>query len=687
MRRGLDDYFYGESGLESEVLAAASSANVTGAIITGAVIGAAGNYMSAKQSNKPKKGYTDQTTTQTPYKDDLYGPDIEAVLGYARGLVQQGTPQLDKHGNITYTQLPTGSRPATTTGTPTTTPGPGGGGKLTSINSPSSGSSGSSRKPSTWVNARGETMTVGAGGKAVKAGAGANNPAAGNPGSGVTAGPNLSTPQGIFTEVAKRGLDAGNTETQTGARNLMSNIWGAAGTPGGSTQAGAGAEVTGFEGYNPILDRQAQRLESGADNRVGRNLLLNFLGENKRSGEATRTDSRAALNFGANPGSGGSVSYQPQSQQAAEPGVSPSKARRGMLNQEWAAKNMPAPEPEAGDGDPSAQSSASMQQFQQQQSGPVYGRPAGPNDVPDTMAVQSFFGDETRKIMDEQANESELQALIDAMAEDVQRGTFRERAALDAAAAGSGRFGGSTWAAQNRDLSEEAAQELLKSSSAIRVGDRDARRNARLAALAGVGQRDLGLLGANVQREGIAANERSAANAAAAAGAGQEAQMQLAMRGQDLAAISDLLGYEQFEMGQLGNIGGQLSGDRLSSLGMVPGLEGIGLAGLNATLGAGGGMVDMRGQDVQSKIASQQAGIARQGLNQQLGMFNAGQGQGLVNNYLGTLMNIGQMGGTSRTQGTNVVPGLGVSPTGAALTGAAGGAATGAGLYNMYRGY
>lgn len=641
------------------------------AIGGGAVIGAAGSYLSAKESNKPKKGYTDQTTTQTPYKDDLYGPDIEAVLGYQRGLVQQGTPQLDKHGNITYTQLPTGSRPgAASTPGPGPVPGPtSGGGKLTSVNSPSSASK----------NRRGKAARAG--------GAGANNPAAGNPGSGVTAGPNLNTPQGIFSEVARRGLEAGNTETVGGARNLMSNIWGAAGTPGGSTQAGAGAERTGFEGYNPILDRQAQRLESGADNRVGRNLLLNFLGENKRSGGATPTDSRAALNFGANPGSGGSVSYQPQSQQAAEPGVSPSKARRGMLNQEWAARNMPAPEPEAGDGDPPAQASTSMQQFQQQQSGPVYGRPAGPNDVPDTMAVQSFFGDETRKMMDEQANEAELEALIREMNADVEKGMFRDLAALDASAAGAGRFGGSTWAALNRDAREEALQEMTKTAAGVRIGDRNARRDARLAALQGVNQRDLGQLGANVSREGIAANERSAANAAAAAGAGQEAQMQLAMRGQDLAAISDLLGYEQFEMGQLGNIGGQLSGDRLGSLGMVPGLEGIGLSGLNASLGAGGGMVDMRGQDVQQRIASQQAGIARQGLNQQLGMFNAGQGQGLVNNYLGTLMNIGQMGGTSRTQGTNVVPGLGVSPTGAALTGAAGGAATGAGLYNMYRGY
>lgn len=625
-----------------------------------AAAGAISANQQAKAANKKKTTWTDQTTTQDPYRSDLYGPDIEAVLNYQRGLVQQGTPQLDKHGNITYAPLPVGSAPAS--GIPAaTTPGPGGGGKLTSVNSPSKG------------GGKGKGKGNGSGGKNKITGQPVQSPA--------PTGPNLSTPQGIFTEVAKRGLDAGNTQTQTGARNLMSNIWGAAGTPGGSTQAGAGAERTGFEGYNPILDRQAQRLESGADNRVGRNLILDFLNENKRGGGAAPTDSRSAYNFGG----GGSTAHQ-QPSSAPAPQVSPARATRGLVNQEWMARNNPQPVP---DDAASAPDPNGMQALPSQSGppggAPLYGRPAGPNDVPDTLAVQSFFGDETRKMMDEQANEAELQALIDAMAQDVQRGTFRERAALDAAASGSGRFGGSTWAAQNRDLSEEAAQELLKSSSAIRVGDRDARRNARLAALAGVNQRDLGLLGANVQREGIAAGERASANAAASSAAAQEAQMALAQRGQDLAAISDLLGYEQFEMGQLGDIGGQLSGDRLNSLGMVPGLEGIGLAGLDAALGAGGGMVDMRGQDVQRGIANQQAGIARQGMNQQMGMWNAGQQQNAVNNYLGTLMNIGQMGGTSRTQGQNVQPGLGVSPGAAALQGGVGGFLAGYGAYNQYR--
>jgi hypothetical protein len=121
---------------------------------------------------------------------------------------------------------------------------------------------------------------------------------------------------------------------------------------------------------------------------------------------------------------------------------------------------------------------------------------------------------------------------------------------------------------------------------------------------------------------------------------------------------------------------------------MVPGLEGIGLQGLQSALGAGGGMTDLRGQDIQRQIANQQASTARaglnlqrQGMNQQLGMYNASQQQGAVNDYLRTILSIGGLGGTSTTTGTNVQPGLGVNPTGAALQGALGGASTAAGIY------
>jgi hypothetical protein len=570
-----------------------------------AVIGAVASNQSAKAANKKKTTQTDQTTTQTPYRDDLIGPDMESVLNYQRGLVSRGTPHVDARGNVTYDALPGGTAPPTLTNTSSPF---GAGAKKPAVGV------GRINKQGQWVPA------TGAGGTTPAPGAGAPS---------TPAGPNLTTPQGIFSEVARRGLDAGNTSTQAQARGVMGNIFGDAAGPGSA----AGGERTGFEGYNPILDRYAGTLEGDVGDRVGRDLILGFLNENGRGG-------------GNGSGGGG----------GAGGGTSSGASRAG------GSYIVPYTRPQV----------------------PGTGGGAG---VPDTMVPDSYFGTQTRKIFDEQANDAELAALIDSMNADTERGMFRDLAQLDATAAGSGRFGGSTWAALNRDAREEAAQEMTKTAAGVRVGDREARRQALLNALGQVNTRDLSLLNANVQREGIAAGERSAGASAAAAAAGNADQIALARRGQDLSAIGELLGNERYSLGQLGQVGSQLSGDRLAALGMVPGLEGIGLSGLQTALGAGGGLTDLRGQDIQARIAGQQAGIARQGLNQQLGIFNASQGQSLVNDYLRTVMGIGGMGGTSHTTGTNVQPGLGVSPTGAAAMGALGGAATGAGIYATYRGY
>lgn len=58
--------------------------------IAAAAVGAIGSYLSAQQANKPRTGYTDQTTTQTPYREDLYGSDIEAILNMQRDLINRG---------------------------------------------------------------------------------------------------------------------------------------------------------------------------------------------------------------------------------------------------------------------------------------------------------------------------------------------------------------------------------------------------------------------------------------------------------------------------------------------------------------------------------------------------------------------------------------------------------------------
>lgn len=629
--------------------------HVTGAVILGTA--AAGMYSANRQAsaaNKPRNSSTSQTTTQVPYHADQINPDIDAILRYQRGMVERGSPQVDAQGNVYYQSLPTEGNPYTSTNrttqgnayAPASGVAPGGGGARAAQPARSGGGGGGGQNQQV-VTRNGVQGIVGAGGGFQPLGAAAlrrlqtsgGSDAGTGSGGGTTpqapAGPNLSTPQGIFGAVAQRGLDAGNTQTQSQARNVMANIWGDSANPGS-----AGGERTGFEGYNPILDRYAQTLEGDVGNRAGRDLLLGFLNENGRGG-------------------GGS---------------SPSSVRQ--------------PTQYTPDGRPVASGGYFGSSYASAGPGGVQATPAQTG-VPDTVGGNnSFFAQQIQQMFNEGANNAELQAVIDAMNADTERGMYRDLAQLDASAQGTGRFGGGMWKGLSNDARRTAAEEMTQGAAQVRVGDREARRQALLNALGQVNTRDLGLLGANVQREGIAASERASGNASAAASAGMADQLALARRGQDLSAISALMDSEQYSMGQLGNVGGQLSSDRLSSLGMVPGLEGIGLNGLQMALGAGGGMVDLRGQDIQRQIAGQQAGIARQGLNlqqqgmnQQLGMYNASQQQATVNDYLRTLLGIGGMGGTSNTQGTNVQPGLGVSPTSAAIMGGLGAGATAAGVY------
>lgn len=604
-----------------------------------AIVGAYSAHQQANAANKPRAGSTDQTTTQTPYLDSTLFPDIGAVLAYQRGMANQGAPQIDAHGNVYYTPLPTADSGVNQT------PYYGGSGGAGGAGSGAGGGGGAragrgGKGPATWVNAKGQTMTIGAGGKAVPyTGQGTGNGqgaggAAGDPG-GSPSGPtptDYNDPRSISAAVARAGLAAGNTSTQTGARNLMSNIWGAAGTPGGSSGTGS-TEQTGYEGYNPILNRLAGTLQGNVDSSNGQaqDLLLNFLGEDRRNG-AAGSGSGSGSGSGGNgfgPGYGGAVSY-----------INPNTGQ------------------------------------------PVGGYGSGPNGgyggVPDTMADPSFFSSQTAKMFDDPKNAADLQTVIDSMNADAQRGMYADLAQLDAASQGSGRLGGDTWKSVAGDTRRTADQTMLNNAANVRLTDRAQQTAAKLQALGLINQRDLGLLDANTSRA-------NAATSAAAAGAGTAAQMAIAQRAQDLNAIQSLMQGEQFNIGQLGGVGQQLSSDRLGSLGMVPGLEGIGLSGLNQANSAAGNDVALAGQQAGIREAQIGAGAQRAALNQQAGIFNATQQQGAVNSYLQTILGIGGMGGTSHTAGVNVQPGLGISPTGSALQGALGGAATGYGLYSQYR--
>lgn len=566
------------------------------------VVGAVGSYASAKEANKPKKGHTDQTTTQNPYMDGVYEGDIYNTLNMQRQLAAGGTPQIGPDGSLTYAGF----------GDRTSTGGDGGGGN---------GQSASYLPPGAHISASGKM--VNSAGKAY-------NPARdGGPGSGGGGGNTPGSPPppskpltsqqsaaNIFNQVADAGLKAGNTDTIKQGRVGIGNVLNAEGQGG-----------TGFQGYNPILDKLAQTLQGNVSDaggtKRGTDLLNRFLNEDQR-GDTGGVTGGPVGSGGSGQGSGGNGNYQ-------NVHYNPSLQGNGF----------------------GSNSSAY----------------AG---VPDTMATQSYFGDQVRKIMDDKANDAELSALIDSMNADTQKGMFRDLATQDAAAQGSGRFGGDMWKGTAADTRYNTAKAELQNSAGVRVSDQQTRKARQLAALGDVNQRDQALLGANVQREGIAASERNASAASAASGAALAQQAALEKRSQDLSAIGLMTGVQQGNIGQLSGLGNTLSSNQLAAMGLIPGLEGIGLTGLGLANQAGSGFVDMHGQDVNASIARGQQSIAKQGLTQQASMWNAGQGQTQVNDYLRTIMGIGSMGGTSHTVGTNVQAGLGVSPTGAAIQGGVG---------------
>jgi hypothetical protein len=499
-------------------------------------------------------------------------------------------------------------------------------GTTTSSGSGGGGAPSRTGKATTWTDAHGNLVTTNAAGKVVPATGAATPSTSAGPSTGAAGAPDYMKPNNILSQVAAQGFQAGNTPTVAGARNAMANIWGDAGNAGGTA---AGTEQTGFEWYNPILNGLTQILQGnvGQNNGEAADLLRNFLGQ---GGQGGATGSGGSGSGGGSDGENG-----------------------------WTGGLVPA-------GSAGAWSGSSYNN----QSG------GNNNGVPDTMAPSSFFGDQTRKLFDDPTNDADLQTVIDSMNADAARGMYADKAQLDAAAQGSGRLGGDIWKGMSSDAERAADQTMLANSANVRLTDRQQRTAAKLQALGLVNTRDLGLLDANTSttNAGIAASASAAGNASAAA---------LAQRAQNLSAINSLMQNEQFDIGQLGGVGQQLSGDRLNSLGMVPGLEGIGLSGLNAALGAGNAEVGMRGQDLGLKQAQISAGVARQGLNQQLGMFNASQQQNSVNDYLRTVMGIGSMGATSHAEGTGTSP-VGISPTGSALQAGLGAGLAAYGAYNQY---
>jgi len=640
----------------------------------GAAISAYSSNQQAKAANKSKTTTTNQTTTQDPYMSGAYGVDLQKILDMQRSLVEKGPNYIGGTGSgagggwtpaTGEYRSPGQQNAAALLGTAPAADairdwraqrrsdvgdaareefdrvdrGSDGGiggdwnpnaNALQSFAAPSGGGGGATRTKrggvSGTVSASGHFLPdqePASGWSRADRAEIARRSGGGGAGGGVTGGPtpapgpNLSTPQGIAEEVARRGLEAGQTPEMDAARRASLAVLGGAGTGQGD---GSG---TGFGGYNPISDRLAQRLEGDAQGYDTADLLRRFMDSNSFGG-------------GPNGGSGG------------------------------------------GGGSTGGQGYVSRQQYDQWTNGG-----SNPNNngggIGDATGTGTF-GTQVNKIFSDTGNAADLQTLIDAMSADAERGHFATIRDLDSAAQGGGRFGGGTYRADRTEAQRGLDQEIIRGSAATRLNNADQIRAAKLQALGLVNQRDLGALGART-------SENIANSSSAAARAGAADQISLARRGQDLDALGMLLGNEHAGNAELSGLGRQLSSDRLNTMGQViPGLEGVGLSGLDRSLGGAGVMTDLQGIKANRDVGM--AGVRMQGnaLNQQAQIYNASAAQNQLFDYLKTIQGIGGMGGTSHTYGQNVQPGLGVSVGGATVGGAAAGAAQGYGLYLQGRG-
>lgn len=205
--------------------------NVIGAIaLAGVAASAYGSYSQSQNAKKiakaGQKGYTDQTTTQTPYGNEFFqdpgGGDVRNIMERQRAIIDQGPTYIGGRGSGA----------------------PGGG----SRQAPAAGQR--YNKAGKLVTAKNATPI---------GGSAASGPAT----------PNYKDPNAISAAVAQAGLNAGNDPTtqaaQLGVRNILSG------------QGGANSG-TGYQGFNPINDRLAQHLQGNVEGDDASDLVHQFLG-------------------------------------------------------------------------------------------------------------------------------------------------------------------------------------------------------------------------------------------------------------------------------------------------------------------------------------------------------------------------------------------------------------------------
>lgn len=285
--------------------------------------------------------------------------------------------------------------------------------------------------------------------------------------------------------------------------------------------------------------------------------------------------------------------------------------------------------------------------------------------IPDTMAQGGWVADRIRELFDparlDPKNDPTMQPYLDSLREQSMEAWAKEKASLDASAEGRGRYGGGLYSAMSGDLSARTAKELDRATAAALFGSREAALARQMEGLGTANQRDLAAMQDATQRYGIdsAASSSSAASSAAA---------ESAARGQDLAAIGQLLNMQQFGLGMKQGIGNFFGQMQQGALGNIAGMQGasnqglgIGIQGANGLAGLDLGLA---GLDIQKLMSQNQlkgslasSNAARAGVNLQGRMWDEGAQQREIDNLLKIIMGVGGMGNTQTGGGGAPYPG------------------------------
>lgn len=345
---------------------------------------------------------------------------------------------------------------------------------------------------------------------------------------------------------------------------------------------------------------------------------------------------------------------------------------------------------QGGAGAPRGGRGGSSSGYSRDANGVLQGGPAA-GGVPDTSRGGGQFNDELARIFDpsrlDPANDPTMQPMLDAIRREAEKGLTNSLWDLDAQTAGAGRYGSDAAAFARGAAQNEFGDTLNNAISSTLFSSREANLGRVMQALGLRNERDMGAMADATQREGIRASS-------AASGAGLDLQRELANRGMDLEAIGMLTQNNQFGINQLAGLAGQLSGDKMGALGMIPDLLGVRLSGAQVANQSGQGLLNKSQGDAQINASRSAANAA---LNEQRRQFDLTRGDRLdmgqedaLNRYLGRIATIAGLGtttsSTDHTTGTNVVPGAGINANAAGVNAGLGTAAGLAGLLGMFSG-